>query len=180
MAWNMSLSTAYKALWLGGVWWPWGISWWGPKERSEAWQENGLWKEEGNAGETFKDATGLDYWDNLSRIEFVCVWRWYNGRLTRSSWDSPGVLEREPSIISSSMVLGHILLWFAMQVFWVKIWATRLVSGKAKVAEGSHISWGAAAGGRGGEKDSTGSRRKEEAWDTQDLRTIQSQTWRGE
>jgi hypothetical protein len=57
---NMSLSTTYKMLWLGGVWWTQGISSWGPKERSEACQENGVWKEEWNAGKIFEDATELD------------------------------------------------------------------------------------------------------------------------
>jgi hypothetical protein len=131
-----------------------------------------LWKEEVNAGETFEDATGLDCWDNLSRIEFVCVWRRYNGRLARSSQDGPDVLETELSTVSCYVALGHILLWFAMQVFWVKIWATELVSDKAETTKGSHVSWGAMAEGWGGENVSTGGRRKEEAWYTRDLRTL--------
>jgi hypothetical protein len=53
----MFLSTTYKTLWLGGVWWLWEISWWCPKERSETWQENGLWKEE-NMGKYLKEPLG--------------------------------------------------------------------------------------------------------------------------
>jgi hypothetical protein len=110
MTLNMSLLTAYKMLRLGGVWWPRGISWWGLKKRSEAWQENGVWKEEGNTGKIFEDATRLDSWDNQERVEFICVRRWYVGRLVGLYWDGPGVLETEPSTVSSCVALGHIFI----------------------------------------------------------------------
>jgi hypothetical protein len=62
-----------------------------------------------------------------SRERVECVRRWYVGRPTWSSRDGPGILETEPSAVSSCVTLGYILLWFAIQVFWVKIWAMRLV-----------------------------------------------------
>jgi hypothetical protein len=175
----MSLSTAYKTLWLGGVWWMQVISWWGPKERSEARQENGVWKEEGNVSKIFEDATELDSWDNQERVKFICVQRRYVGRLAGSYWDGLGVLETESSTISSYAALGHILLWFVIQVFWVKIWAMRLVQGKAAIAKWSCVCWGAMMQGWGGKEVSTGGRDKEKAWDTQDLGTLPGSMRRG-
>jgi hypothetical protein len=116
---------AYKKVWLGDIRGSWGISWASLKKMWQAWKDDDVWKKVRDAWKIFECATGLDSWDNQERVEYVR--RRYVGRPTGSSRDGPGILETEPLTVSSFTALGYILLWFVIQVFWVKIWATGLV-----------------------------------------------------
>jgi hypothetical protein len=109
----------------------------------------------------------------IKRVEFIWSIRGWNiGRVARSWWYGPGVVEIEPSAISSWAGLGQISFWFAIQVFWVKAWATVLMYGKGEAAKWSYVSWEATSTkeeGWGGEEVRMGDWTAKEAWWSQNL-----------
>jgi hypothetical protein len=125
---------------------------------------------------TFEAASKLDYWHNWERVEFGRSNREFIiGWVAWSSWYDTGVLETEPSPVSSRAGLGQILFWFSSQVFYIKAWAMGLVCHKGEATKRSCVYWGATSAmkeGWGHREFSMGVWTIEEALDTRDLGTL--------